>query len=131
MSVDDGSNASPSSTLKRKRADNGPEAEADGGEGSAPASASKAKAEPPTASASASQLASGLKTASPDTLRIALTSLRQATQIANDEDPLASIGSKDKRLLFAREFLQDHNGRDRIFEAWQRVHEVSWQSHAR
>ncbi|PWN31020.1 hypothetical protein BDZ90DRAFT_31535 [Jaminaea rosea] len=114
MSVDDGAQVAAESPLKRKRDGQDDQAE----------SSNKTKAEPPSASASASQLASGLKTASPDTLRIALTSLRQATQIQSDEDPLTSIAAKDKRLQFAREFLQEHNGRDRIFEAWQRVHET-------
>lgn len=85
------------------------------GEHDAPPAASTSKLE-----VSASQLAANLRTTSPDSLRQSLTSLRQATHTDHDE---TSIAPNDKRLVFARDFLEA-KGLDRLFEAWTRIDDV-------
>lgn len=68
----------------------------------------------------ASQLAGNLRTTSPDSLRQALSSLRQATHTDHDE---TTIAPNDKRLVFARDFLEAQ-GLNRLFEAWTRIDDV-------
>ncbi|PWN20945.1 hypothetical protein BCV69DRAFT_298744 [Microstroma glucosiphilum] len=69
---------------------------------------------------SASQLAANLRTTSPDSLRQSLTSLRQATHTDDEE---TTVGPNDKRLVFARDFLEA-KGLDRLFEAWTRIDDM-------
>ncbi|CAO1636111.1 unnamed protein product [Sympodiomycopsis kandeliae] len=71
----------------------------------------------------ASQLAANLKSTSPDALKQTLTSIRQATQIPSDQET-SSIGPNDKRLVFARELLEDR-GWMRLLEAWERIHDMA------
>ncbi|CAO1621203.1 unnamed protein product [Parajaminaea phylloscopi] len=70
------------------------------------------------------EAASSLKSLSPDSLRISLESLRKATNVKPLELLEQNIGPSDSRLEFARSFLADHKGRDRLFEAWERIHDM-------
>lgn len=82
------------------------------------ASTSKSTLESPP---SASELAHGLKAASPDSLRTSLTSLRQYTALASNE----TVAANDARLNLARSLLEEESGRERLFTSWDRTHEVS------
>lgn len=69
-----------------------------------------------------SQLATSLKNLSPDALKASLEAIRKATHVPSTaQDHLAA---DDHRLLFARDFLTEHKGRDRLFEAWERIHDL-------
>lgn len=70
-------------------------------------------------------IASSLKTTSPDALKTALNSLSQATKVRIFAVPQEVLPAGDSRLTFAREFLAKYKGRDRLFEAWERIHDVS------
>lgn len=75
----------------------------------------------PTDGLSPSQLASNLRSGSLDSLRQTLTSIRQATAVDLEEDS-GLVGPNDRRLVFARELLQDR-GVASLFDAWSRVHD--------